>query len=696
VILGNNTYIKRTKTAVITALFIATMLTPVTVGAEQTDAVYGYAKTFGGTGSDYAQATAVDSNDNVYLAGYFSGTADFDPGVGVDSKVSAGSSDIFLTKINADGSYGYTKTMGGTSSDQAVSVAVDSNNNAYVTGQFFDTVDFDPGVGVDSHTTTDSQQGFVTRINADGSYGYTKTMGVMDEDLSGYDTIASSIFIDLSDNIYYTGYFGDTVDFDPGVGVDNHTTAHSRDIFLTKLNADGSYGYTKTFGRTSFGDRHAVTTDNSNNVYVAGVFNGTADFDPGVGVDNHTPAGEDDIFLTKINANGSYGYTKTMGGNGFEYTYSLTADQFNNVFLAGYFDSTADFDPGVGVDNHTSAGSSDTFLTKINADGSYGYTKTIGSTAGEYARGVKADPQGDVYIAGYFSGTVDFDPGIGTDSQTSAGQNDIFLIRINADGSYGYTKTTGGTLNEFTYGLDISMAGDLYLSGRFSGTSDFDPGPGVENQTSTGGIDAYLIKLTQLTYQQITGLDPALSATTLSDDDATDNTVENGDTTTIRLLQNTTPIADITTTFATDLDWSGVTADSDTATGKAFVHNLTAADGTAGTYTLYIPKLAGADDRVGICPGASSLAAVTDQCVSLYYLIEGEDDNLTTVTIDNQDYWAVSGLTGTGGFSAAALDEGTDSDTGVLAETGSSTHFTLLMATLLLIIGLYKFRKTYV
>jgi hypothetical protein len=179
----------------------------------------------------------------------------------------------------------------------------------------------------------------------------------------------------------------------------------------------------------------------------------------------------------------------------------------------------------------------------------------------------------------------------------------------------------------------------------------------------------------KLTYQQITGLPPTLAATTLSDTDATDNTIENGTSTTVRLsLSDTTPIADIETTFSSDLDWSTVTAESDPGTGKAFVHNLTAADGTAGTYTLYIPKLAG-DDRVGICPGASSLAAVSDQCSGLYYLIEGEDDNLETVTIDGQDYWAVSGLTGTGGFSAAA-----DNSDEALADTGSNQFLAVLMA----------------
>ena len=130
-----------------------------------------------------------------------------------------------------------------------------------------------------------------------------------------------------------------------------------------------------------------------------------------------------------------------------------------------------------------------------------------------------------------------------------------------------------------------------------------------------------------------------------------------------------------------------MTAESDPGTGKAFAHNLTAADGTAGTFTLYVPKLTG-DTRVGICPGASSLSAVTDECEGLYYLTEGIDDNLSTETIDGQDYWAISGLTGTGGFSAEAL---VDADN--LAETGGSGYAGLVGAVILTSMGLVVLAK---
>jgi hypothetical protein len=490
--------------------------------------------------------------------------------------------------------------------------------------------------------------------------------------------------------VYISGAFGGTIDFDPGAGVDEITPLDELyDVYLTKLNADGTYAYTKTIHGPVDEASHPITTDLDNNVYMAGYFyDVTVDFDPGAGTDEHTANGAY-AFLTKLSSDGSYEYTKTFGGCEGDCTViaeSIKTDQENNVYLTGTLNDTADFDPGVGVDSHSSVSlvTSDTFLTKINADGTYGYTKTIGAESNNVRAGfVDIDQDNNVYLAGNFmygneggNSTVDFDPGAGTDSIVSSANYDTFLTRINADGSYAYTKTIGGTSNDYIYSLAVDQLSNVYLSGRFDGTVDFDPTSGTDNKSATGdGGNAFLTKLTQTTYQQITGLPPTLAATTLSDTDATDNTIENGTSTTIRLsLGDTTPIADIETTFSADLDWSTVTAESDPDTGKAFVHNLTAADGTAGTYTLYVPKLAG-DTRVGICPGASSLAAVTDTCTGLYYLTEGIDDNLATTTIDGQDYWAISGLTGTGGFSAAA-----DNSDEALADTGSNQFLAVLMA----------------
>ncbi len=701
--MGTKALLTHTKTTLIVLVLLASLLVPVlgssSANAEMEEFGYGWTNVTSLEWPDSPDGIATDSDENVYLVGTFNVTRDFDPGAGTDSKTSAGASDIFLTKFNADGTYGYTKVFGGIGYESAFSLTIDVADNIYLSGTFTGTADFDPGAGTDNKTTSGGTNAFVTKFNADGTYAYTKTMGG-----TGY-TRAGSVTTDPDNNVYAAGLFDGTADFDPGAGTDNKTTAGNNDIFLTKINADGTYAYTKTMGSTGRDQPYSVVTDLNGNVFMAGYFRGTVDFDPGAGTDNKTSAGSSDIFLAKINADGTYAYTKTMGGTGSDDAQTVTVDQTGNVYLTGYFNSaSADFDPGAGTDNKASAGGYDIFLTKINTDGTYGYTKTMGGAQNDdYGYGIDTDQDDNVYISGYFeSTTADFDPGVDVDSHTTyTNTNEIFLTRINADGSYGYTKTLDNTdgnafsLNYYGNLVTVDKSNDIYLSGSFGGVVDFDPTASTDNKDSGNDEFAFLTKLTQTTYQQITNLDPSLAAKTLSNTDATDNTIENGTSATIRLsLSDTTPIADVTTTFTTDLNWSTVTADSNLTTGTAFAHNLTAADGTAGTFTLYVPKLPN-HTRVGICPGANSIASTTNQCEGLYYLTENTDNNLTTTTIDTQDYWTITGLTGTGGFSAEAVATTTADTAGqdTLAETGQNTTSLILLATILLVLAAATYRR---
>ncbi len=101
---------------------------------------------------------------------------------------------------------------------------------------------------------------------------------------------------------------------------------------------------------------------------------------------------------------------------------------------------------------------------------------------------------GSIYISNFFTGTPDFDPGAGTDSIASNGEEDNFLSKFDSNGAYLWTKTWGGTGRERTLGATVDGNGNVYSVGTFSSTVDFDPGAGTFFATSTGGTDNFVSK----------------------------------------------------------------------------------------------------------------------------------------------------------------------------------------------------------
>ncbi|XLQ20730.1 MAG: SBBP repeat-containing protein [Candidatus Moraniibacteriota bacterium] len=453
---------------------------------------------FGSTNRDDGQSIVVDTQNNVYIAGAFSDTVDFNQsGIGLpDNHTSTGYQDIFITKYNADSSYGYTYAMGGTNNDVGYDIATDSQDNVYIIGSFHLTVDFNQtGSGLpDIHTSNSRRDIFITKINADGSYGYTYTFGGL-PDTFGNNNYGYAIAIDSQDNVYGMGNFSRTIDFNQtGSGsVDNHVSNGYYDIFITKINTDGSYGHTYTMGGVGYDYGHEITTDTQNNVYITGAFSGTVDFNQtGSGSpDSHTSNGSRDIFITKYNADGSYGYTYTMGDVTYNAGRGLVVDTQNNVYITGEFSGTVDFNQtGSGLpDSHTSNGILDIFITKYNPDGSYGYTYTMGGLGYDYGNGVTLDMQDNVYITGSFNNTVDFNQtnGGSSDVYVSNGAYDIFITKINVDGSYGWTNTFGGTDSDFGLGVALDDSNDVLVTGIFKGTVEF-------NQTGAGLAESYVSK----------------------------------------------------------------------------------------------------------------------------------------------------------------------------------------------------------
>ncbi len=325
-------------------------------------------------------------------------------------------------------------------------------------------------------------------VNAQVNLQWVKNIGGTSSDLS------SSTTVDAAGNVYVTGTFYGTADFDPGTGVANLTAVDLGDIFVAKYDNNGNYVWAKRMGGNGNDMSNSIAVDAAGNVYTTGFFATTVDFDPGAGVVNLTSGGWTDIFVSKLDNNGNYVWAKSMTGTGAkdDYGYSITLDAAGNVYTTGYFENTVDFDPGAGVANLTSTGGTDIFVSKLDNNGNYVWAKNIGGTNNDLSNSVALDATGNVYITGYFQGTVDFDPGLGTADLTPDSGSNIFVSKLDNNGNYVWAKALGGNRG---YAIAVDAAGNIYTTGIFSGTRDFDPGSGVANLTSAGIYDIFVSKL---------------------------------------------------------------------------------------------------------------------------------------------------------------------------------------------------------
>ena len=119
----------------------------------------------------------------------------------------------------------------------------------------------------------------------------------------------------------------------------------------------------------------------------------------------------------------------------------------------------------------------------------------FGGTSNDYGNSIAVDASGNIYTTGYFAGTVDFDPSAGTYNLTSAGGNDIFISKLDASGNFVWAKQLGGTNDEKGNSIVVDASGNIYTTGNFAGTVDFDPGAGTFGLASTGNYDIFISKL---------------------------------------------------------------------------------------------------------------------------------------------------------------------------------------------------------
>lgn len=396
------------------------------------------------------------------------------------------------TLLNAQ-QFDWVKTMSGSGSGIPMDMALDDQGFIYCTGNFFDTVDFDPGPGTTILVAKGQADMFVCKVSPQGDLVWVRQL----EGRGNAVSLSRGVDVDAEGNVYFAGGFTDTVDFDPGPGTLLYSTPmqNQNQLFVSKLDSSGNLVWANQFKGGSGSWAYDLKLHPGGGLLVVGSFSGNVDFDPGPNAAFMNSTASSTGFVMRLDSSGNLVWAKQPGGPGAAIYGSVSLDSAGNIFLPGTVKQQCDMDPGPGIYNLTGLGFRNGCVTKFDKNGDFKWAVLFEDTVLCGAGSVVIDAGGNVYVSGSFQDVCDFDPGPGVYPLTSAGTNDGFFCKLDSLGNLIWAIGTGGTGEDTGRKLNLDDVGNLYAVGHFSDTVDFDPGPGTTTLISQGGLDAYVRKL---------------------------------------------------------------------------------------------------------------------------------------------------------------------------------------------------------
>ena len=281
-----------------------------------------WAKSAGGTGSDFGRQVTTDHTGNVYLTGTFSSPS---LAIGSYTLTNTGNVAVFIAKYDSDGDLLWARCTGGSHGEDAAATAVDTWGNVYVAGDFSgNTIAAGPYVLVNADTTSTSYDLFLIKYDPSGNLLWARRDG------GGSSEDALSITTDPSGNVYVTGFFYDSV-LTFGSTTLTCAAATPYNSFLVKYDSSGNPLWAKSAGDSVLARGNFVTTDAAGNIYLNGTFFSPATF----GATTLTNTGGWDIFLVKYNEAGDVEWAKGVGGTGHEFSWNIAISPSADIYVAG-------------------------------------------------------------------------------------------------------------------------------------------------------------------------------------------------------------------------------------------------------------------------------------------------------------------------------------------------------------------------
>ncbi|MDW3650062.1 MAG: T9SS type A sorting domain-containing protein [Bacteroidia bacterium] len=447
------------------------------------------------------RATAIDRDEagNIYLTGSFQDSFDLDPGsassnlLAQGDAVSPDSQDVFLARYNPDGSLAWGFAISSPGRDKSFAVEA-IGGFVFVCGFIQGEADFDPAVTTAILNSGSGQDAFIAAYDTLGNFRWAQVLGddegapFLPED-DRYE-LAYDLSADGSGNVYVAGVFEGIIDFEPNnsspfdsfFSVNDGNGLPSQDIFVVSYDPVGNYRWGFGVGGMESEEAQAIRF-RQGQLFVGGKFRGTTDLNPSGQQRNFSSNGDYDAFLARYQASdGTFDWGHSWGSGGIDEVAQGAID-FNlggQLFVGGNFEGNVDFDPGAALQEISSQGMSDMYISRFELDGTYGWTRRDGGTGIDRLTDVGVDNPGFVYTSGSTEGL-------------------LYVRRRDRDGNPSWEQQLGviqanDPLSQSVENMFISELGDIYFCGGFYQSMDVDPGVNELNLISEGGRDAFVLR----------------------------------------------------------------------------------------------------------------------------------------------------------------------------------------------------------
>ncbi len=386
-------------------------------------------KTIGGRGN----SITTDTLGNVYVVGIFLYSNDFDPGPG-KYVLGNNTQDAYILKLDSSGKFQMARTFQGPginlASSSANCIKVDDDGNIYVGGVFTSNTDFDPdSLKIFEIKAIGGNDVFICKLDNFGKLKWAKSVGSSDHDR------CESLSLDNKGNIWITGSFHSSADFDPDTSIFKLScNALIYDaMFVLNLESNGKFITAKRIGGDSTNViGWCIVNDNAGNIYLSGNFTGGArtDFDPDGGIYYLGRFGG--AFVAKFDSSINFKWVRSQRVQNENYGKAIALDQDGNSYITGSYRGTVDFDSAINnIPIHLeNAGYFDVYVAKINTNGKYVWAKNIGGISEDQGLAIATDSSANIFITGFFNSTINFYPDEYFYNLVSINKSDIFIHKM--------------------------------------------------------------------------------------------------------------------------------------------------------------------------------------------------------------------------------------------------------------------------